>query len=105
MLLLHEALGAGQTSKYFWVNNKCQVEVDLRGDFSSQTVTMQSSPTGATGTYTTYTVDGEAQTFTTAEIREYDMAARWLRFVCSGGGTPDIDIFVTGYHLHIPHGQ
>lgn len=94
------SLGANQTTRVF----ECTAGwflVSLIGDFSSQTVTMSMCPTGDAGTFTTHVVEdatgtATSQVFTTNLTKLYFASGQFFKFTCSNGGTPDIDIFVSG---------
>lgn len=96
------ALGANQYTRHFksdFVRNGV-ILYAMTGDFSSQTVTLEVSydngsnfvtyaAKDATGTIAnvTYTDDCNDTVYGPGQV---------FRFHCSNGGTPDIDIFVSG---------
>jgi len=89
-------LGANETSDVFQTTIGGPVWVNVDGDLSSQTITMQRSPDNSNwdnaypdATLATLTVLGE--------IRRYELGPGFFfRFVVSNGGTPDIDLYVDG---------
>lgn len=97
------SLGANESTRVFECTEGWFV-IHLVGTFSSQTVTLAMCPTGPSGTYTTHVVENAAgtatsQTFTTNLTKLYFGAGQFFKLTCSNGGTPDIDIFVSGKHI------
>lgn len=93
-------LGNGQTTRSFTVNHGIAV-FSLVGNFSAQTVTLQMSPGGMNGNFATYVAKDTSGVPASATYTD-DCSdcvyghGQTFRFVCSAGGSPDIDIFVSG---------
>jgi len=99
MDLVSSALGANSTSNV-WECTTGGMLVHIGGTFSSQTVTLQMSPTAKLGSFVDYAVKNSAgtlttQTFTAAETVCYLASGQYFRATVSNGGSPSISIYVS----------
>ncbi len=94
--IVFDGLGANATSDVFQTTVGGPVWVNVDGDLSSQTITLQRSPDNSN--WDNAYPDGELATLTVlGEIRRYELGPGFFfRFTVSNGGTPDIDIYVDG---------
>jgi len=94
--IVFDGLGANATSDVFKTEIGGPVWVNVDGDLSSQTITLQRSPDNSN--WDNAYPDGELATLTVlGEIRRYELGPGFFfRFTVSNGGTPDIDIYVDG---------
>lgn len=94
MRLFHEALGSGETTDAFQVNNPCSVQITCLGTFNSVGITMDVSPDRSN--WTDYSPDGTAIEFSaTGEQRLLVMQPGYYRFAGESGLT-DVDVYVDG---------
>jgi hypothetical protein len=93
-------LGSDEDTRSFSITFGYAI-LTLIGDFSGETVTVEMSPTGPTGTFASYIVKdvtgtAAALAFTDDESVLIVGPGQTFRCSCSSGGTPDIDILVSG---------
>ena len=101
MDLVSSALGANSTSNV-WGCASGGMLVHVGGTFSSQTVTLQMSPTSKPGTFADYAVKNSTgtlttQTFTAAETVCYLASGQYFRATVSNAGSPSIRIYVSPF--------
>lgn len=103
MELVSAGLGANATSGK-WECTTGMFIIDVRGTFSAQTVTLQSSPTSGTGAnFTDFAVrDGSgtvaALAFAEAERIVVAGAGQFFQAIVSNGGSPSISVYVEPFN-------